>query len=133
MTLSNGTVQKNKNSTEYDFGREFSGAACGRNRRGAGGAPPWRRQAADTGRGGRRPPLPVRKTGNLISRNRELLHGNRERFAREQGSFCAIPSTFAPPRNAPTPSPVRSYEQTSLSSSSSSAVLASKSIPLKGL
>ncbi len=76
-----GRLCENKSSTRLDFGLEFSKAACGRNRRGADGAPPSRRQAADIGRGGRRPPLPVRKTGSL---NLE----DREAFAAEQGALA---------------------------------------------
>ena len=71
-------VKENKCSTKTRPTPRFFEAACGRNRRGADGPPPWRRQAADIGRGGRRPPLPVRKTWNSVSWNRELLRENRE-------------------------------------------------------
>src|SRR5271167_3913352 len=90
MTLSHGTVLGNKHSTEYGFSPRIFTAACGRNRRGADGAPPWRRPAAEIGRGGRATTTHGPGTGRFISRNRALLHENRGAFAREQGSFCAI-------------------------------------------
>ena len=78
-------VKENKCSTKPDVRQDFSKPLHGRNRRGADGPPPWRRQAADIGRGGRRPPLPVRKTGGLVSWNRGLLRENRGFFRKNRG------------------------------------------------
>src|SRR5271166_3139269 len=77
----------NKRSTDYDFRQQFSRAACGRNGRGADRAPPWRRPAAETARGGRATAAPG-------SRNREYHFAEQGTFAREQGSFCMRAGKF---------------------------------------
>ncbi len=81
MTLSQGTAPKNRHSTEYDFGPQFSqppagvtGAAPTGRRHGAG--PP--RRSAETVE---RPPLPVQEQGISF---------------RGAGSFCTRTGSFCP-------------------------------------
>ena len=97
--IPNGVIgrlaKENKCSTEPDLRQDFSKPPHGRNRCGADRAPPWRRQAADIGRGGRRLPLPVRKTGSFVSWSREVFRGCRE-FLRECRKFLRRSQRLAP-------------------------------------
>ena len=79
MTLTDGTVLKNKHNTEYGFGQQLSQPPAGV----TGAAPTRRRHGADPPRRSAeavaRPPLPVQEQGV---------------FSRGTASFCARAGNF---------------------------------------
>ena len=97
-----GRAPRNKHSTEYDFGQQFSRAACGRNKRGGDGARLWRRPAAQIARGGRATAAPGPVAGNFISRNRtitgEYSRTTGRKQVEEQGAFAREQEVFAQAR-----------------------------------
>src|SRR5271166_969018 len=70
-----------------------SAANCAHNRPGGGGAPAWRRRAADDGRRPRRTGGSAQRTGSFILGSREFLRRSRE-FLRENSDCrdaCIVP------------------------------------------